>query len=418
MHKILEKSVLKGLNKATLSWALYDWANSAFATVVMAGFFPILFRDHWGSQLSDTRISLLLGIASSLSGLLLILAAPIIGYIADLKAAKKSYLTICILIASAATIAFVLIGEGNWQAAMACYVLAVFMFMAGNIFYDAMLVNIVAPSYYNRISSVGFALGYLGGGIALAVCVLVIWQSGFQNALAIAKDTFAGVGIWWLLFSIPLFLWVKEKHKRQTSSFGFLKPLKLLRTQPALVWFLLAYWLYIDAVDTVIRIAVHYGQVIGFSIGDLLAALLLVQFIAFPATLVYGRLAERLGTHFMIVIGIVVYIVICIWGAKLEALSDFYVLVVLIALVQGGLQAQSRAFYAELVPEKHAAQFFGIYNMLGKFAVVLGPLLFGTATHFSDNPRLGLASLTLMLGLGLVIFLIKVPRKFAASASI
>ena len=390
-----------------MSWALYDWANSAFATVVLAGFFPILFKNYWGNELSNTQISLLLGIAASFSGLLLIFAAPVIGYLADLKAAKKSYLAICIFIASIATIAFALIGEGAWQQAIVCYVISVFMFMAGNVFYDAMLVNITSPAYYNRISSVGFALGYLGGGIALVLSVLIIWQGGAEKM----QNTFAGVGIWWLLFSIPLFLWVKEKHKQRGSTFSFLKPLKLLRTQPALAWFLLAYWLYIDAVDTIIRVAVHYGQVIGFSTKDLLAALLLVQFIAFPATLVYGRLAERLGSHFMIVIGIVIYIMICIWGGLLETISGFYFLVVLIALVQGGLQAQSRAFYAMLVPEKHAAQFFGIYNMLGKFAVVLGPLLFGTATYISDNPRLGLMSLIFMLTLGLIIFLSRVPRK-------
>ena len=411
MHNILIPLANKGWNKATLSWALYDWANSAFATVVLAGFFPILFRDYWGNELSDTQISLFLGIAASFSGLLLILAAPVIGYLADLKAAKKSYLAICIFIASIATIAFAAIGEGAWQQAIVCYVVSVFMFMAGNVFYDAMLVNITSPAYYNRISSTGFALGYLGGGIALVISVLIIWQGGIEKM----QNTFAGVGIWWLLFSIPLFLWVKEKHKHQLSTGSFLKPLKLLRTQPALAWFLLAYWLYIDAVDTVIRIAVHYGQVIGFSTNDLLAALLLVQFIAFPATLVYGHLAERLGSHFMIVIGIVIYIIICIWGALLESISGFYFLVVLIALVQGGLQAQSRAFYAKLVPEKHAAQFFGIYNMLGKFAVVLGPLLFGTATHISNNPRLGLLSLIFMLVLGLIIFLTRVPRKLGGA---
>ncbi len=409
MRYPLEFLIRKGLNKATLSWALYDWANSAFATVVLAGFFPILFKDYWGNQLEDTQISLLLGIAASLSGLLLVLAAPVIGYLADLKAVKKTYLAICVFIGSLATIAFAFINEGAWQAAIVCYVLSVFMFMAGNVFYDALLVSVTSPAYYNRISSAGFALGYLGGGIALIVSVLVIWQSGIDKM----QDTFAGIGIWWLLFSIPLFLFVSEKYKRNSPSFGFLKPLKLLRTQPAIAWFLLAYWLYIDAVDTVIRIAVHYGQVIGFSTNDLLAALLLVQFIAFPATLIYGRLAERLGAHLMIVIGIVIYIVICIWGALLESILGFYFLVVLIALVQGGLQAQSRAFYADLVPKKHAAQFFGIYNMLGKFAVVLGPLLFGTATHLSDNPRLGLLSLIFMLALGLIIFVWRVPRKLS-----
>ena len=403
--------VRKGWNKTTLSWALYDWANSAFATVVLAGFFPILFRDYWAQGLADTQISLLLGIANSLSGFLLILAAPVLGYIADVKAAKKLYLAICIFIAAAATIAFVLIGEGAWQIALVCYVLSVFMFMAGNVFYDAMLVDITSPAYYNRISSSGFALGYLGGGIALAISVVLILQGSVEKM----QNIFAGIGIWWLLFSIPLLLWVGKKHKRQRSDFTFLKPLKLLRTQPTLTWFLVAYWLYIDAVDTVIRIAVHYGQVIGFSVNNLLIALLLVQFIAFPATLIYGRLAERLGTHFMITVGIVIYIVICLLGASLESLSGFYVLVVLIALVQGGLQAQSRAFYAELVPKKHAAQFFGIYNMLGKFAVVLGPLLFGATTHISENPRLGLMSLIVMLALGLIIFLSRVPRKIAAA---
>ena len=409
MHYFSELLIRKGLNKATLSWALYDWANSAFATVVLAGFFPILFKDYWGNQLEDTQISLLLGIAASLSGLLLVLAAPVIGYLADLKAVKKPYLAICVVIGSLATVAFAFIDEGAWQAAIVCYVLSVFMFMAGNVFYDALLVSVTSPTYYNRISSTGFALGYLGGGIALIASVLFIWQSGIDKM----QDTFAGIGIWWLLFSIPLFLFVSERYKRNSPSFGFLKPLKLLRTQPAIAWFLLAYWLYIDAVDTVIRIAVHYGQVIGFSTNDLLAALLLVQFIAFPATLIYGRLAERLGAHFMIVIGIVIYIIICIWGALLESIAGFYFLVVLIALVQGGLQAQSRAFYADLVPKKHAAQFFGIYNMLGKFAVVLGPLLFGATARLSDNPRLGLLSLIFMLVLGLIIFVWRVPRKLS-----
>ena len=410
-NKLLEYLLCRGWNKATLSWALYDWANSAFATVVLAGFFPILFKDYWAKELADTEVSLLLGIGGSLSGLLLILAAPFIGYIADLRAARKFYLAICVVIASSATIAFAFIGEGNWLVALACYVLSVFMFMAGNVFYDAMLVNITAPVYYNRISSTGFALGYLGGGIALASGVLMVWQGGSESMNSI----FAGVGIWWLLFSIPLFLWVQEKHKRQATPYGFLKPLKLLRSQPALAWFLLAYWLYIDAVDTIIRIAVHYGQVLGFSVTDLLTALLLVQFIAFPATLLYGRLAEYLGTHFMITMGIVIYIIICLWGATLESLSGFYLLVVLIALVQGGLQAQSRAFYAKLVPPSHAAQFFGIYNMLGKFAVVLGPLLFGATTHISDNPRLGLMSLIVMLLLGLIVFLARVPRKLTTA---
>ncbi|MBC6413597.1 MAG: MFS transporter [Chromatiales bacterium] len=411
-NNILEYLTHRGWNKATLSWSLYDWANSAFATIVLAGFFPILFKNYWAKGLAASEISLLLGIGASMSGILLILAAPVIGYLADVKAAKKAYLTVCMVISVAATIAFTFLGEGFWQAALICYVLSVFMFMAGNVFYDAMLIDITSPTYYNRISSTGYALGYLGGGIALILGVLPVWFGDAEQMQQI-KGVFAGVGIWWLLFSIPLLLWVREKHKRQTSTFGFWKPLKLLRKQPALAWFLLAYWLYIDAVDTIIRIAVHYGDVKGFPVEDLLIALLLVQIIAFPATLIYGRLAEHFGAHSMITVGILIYIVICLWGAFLDSQLSFYILVVLIALVQGGLQAQSRAFYADMVPSEHAAQFFGIYNMLGKFAVVLGPLLFGFTTYLSDNPRFGLMSLIVMLALGLIVFLTRVPRKLA-----
>ena len=219
MHYLLKPLIRKGFNKTTLSWALYDWANSAFATVVLAGFFPILFKDYWGNQLADTRISLILGIAASLSGLLLVLAAPVIGYLADLKAVKKPYLALCIVIGSVATIAFAFIGEGAWQTAIVCYVLSVFMFMAGNVFYDALLVNVTSPTYYNRISSAGFALGYLGGGIALILSVLVIWQSGIEKM----QDTFAGIGLWWLLFSIPLFIMGKRETQTQITFFRLSK---------------------------------------------------------------------------------------------------------------------------------------------------------------------------------------------------
>lgn len=392
-------------NRAIWGWAFYDWANSAFATVVIAGFFPIFFRTHWAIGLSDAEVTLILGIANSLSGVLLMLSAPIMGFVADNHLAKKSALVICAGLGALSTIVFVFIGEGHWQIAITCYTIAVFMFMASNVFYDALLTDVSQPIDYNRVSAIGFALGYLGGGLVLAASVWAVWQGGINKI----DSSFVVVGIWWLVFTIPLMLWVREKHRQTEKAVSFTTPLRLFKKQPVIAWFLLAYWLYIDAVDTVIRMAVNYGQVIGFEVKELLLALLLVQFIGFPATILYGRLADYLGTRAMILAGVIIYIAICILGALVESIVGFYFLVVLIALVQGGLQAQSRSFYASLVPLNHVAQFFGIYNMLGKFAVVFGPLLLSGTGYLSNNPRVGLLSLTVLLVLSLIVLITKVP---------
>lgn len=399
--------------RSTWGWIFYDWANSAFATVVIAGFFPIFFRDYWAVGLDDAEVTLILGIANSSSGILLMLAAPVIGFVADNYSVKKPALILCAAIGALSTIAFVLVGEGHWLVAIVCYTLAVFMFMAGNVFYDALLMDVSRPADYNQVSAAGFALGYLGGGLVLAASVLAVWQGGAEKILS----GFVAVGIWWLVFTIPLMLWVRERRKQTSKAVSFTAPLRLFRKQPAVAWFLVAYWLYIDAVDTVIRMAVNYGQVIGFQVKELIFALLLVQLIGFPATILYGHLADYLGTRAMIIVGVVAYIIICIVGASLESIAGFYFLVVLIALVQGGLQAQSRSFYARLVPAEHAAQFFGIYNMLGKFAVVFGPLLMSGIGYLSDSPRVGLLSLTILLVLSLIILISRVPPQASSGQS-
>ena len=406
-----------GRSKPALSWALYDWANSAFAVVVIAGIFPIFFRDYWARGLDDGDVTLALGVANSLSSLLLILSAPLLGSIADAMGVRKNLLAACAVASAAATAGFAFVAQGAWVGAAVLYVLGVFLFMLGNVFYDALLVDVSEPRRYHRVSSLGYALGYLGGGLALAFCAWMILQAetfGFDDESDAIRSCFALVATWWLVFSVPLLLWVRERGGSgggARAGLGrFLETLRLLRRHPQAAWFLLAYWLYIDGVDTVIRMAANYGQVLGFGVPDLIAALLLVQFIGFPATIVYGRLAERFGARRLITAGILVYLLICAWGAMVQSTAGFYSLVVLIGLTQGGIQAQSRSFYAHLVPAQYSAQLFGVYNLLGKFAALIGPLLLGIVGSISGSPRLGLLSVGVLFIAGLVVLVTRVPR--------
>ncbi len=406
--------LFRGWSKSSLSWAVYDWGNSAFATVVLSGIFPIFYRDQWAQDMSEGDISLSLGLINSASGLLLMLCAPLLGAIADASHIKKPLVVICAVLGAVLTALFAFVPSGEWQFAAVCYVLAVFFFMAGNISYDALLVDVCAPRDYERVSAAGFAIGYLGGGVLLAFIVwMILNASSFATSeYDMMRIGFILVGCWWVIFTWPLFRYVREKRKdRGNIRQGirrFMETIRLVRAYPVAGWFLLAYWLYIDAVDTVIRMAVNYGQVIGFTSTDLIAALLLVQFVGFPATLVYGRLAERFGSGPLIVAGVLGYVVVCLWGAVIDSLLDFYLLAVLVALLQGGLQAQSRAFYAHLIPAQNAGQFFGLYNLLGRFAVVIGPLILGVVGSVSGDLRIGLASVSVLLVLGLIVFWLRV----------
>lgn len=406
--------LFRGWSKPSLSWAVYDWGNSAFATIVLSGIFPIFYRDQWAQNMSEGDISLSLGLINSASGLLLMLCAPLLGAIADTSHIKKPLVVACAVLGAVITALFALVPSGEWQLAAVCYVLAVFFFMAGNISYDALLMDVCSPRDYERVSATGYALGYLGGGVLLA---FVIWMVLNASSFAageydMMRIGFILVGCWWVVFTWPLFRYVREKREdRSDIRRGlrrFKETVRLVRAYPVAGWFLLAYWLYIDAVDTVIRMAVNYGQVVGFTSTDLITALLLVQFVGFPATLVYGWFADRFGSGVLIVVGILGYVVVCLWGAIIDSLLDFYLLAVLIALLQGGLQAQSRAFYAHLIPAQNAAQFFGLYNLLGRFAVVIGPLVLGVVGSVSGNLRVGLASVSVLLIIGLIIFWLRV----------
>ncbi len=414
---------MKPRQRSQLAWAFYDWANSAFAVAVLAGFFPLFFKQYWASSLESTESTFWLGVVNSAASLLIVVLAPLLGAMADYLGRRKAFLIAFALIGIVMTAALGLAGQGAWQLAMLLYLLAVTGFMGANIFYDALLMTVTGDgkNESDRVSALGFSLGYLGGGILFAFCVLMTQQPGWfglDSAAAAVKLSFFLVALWWALFSLPILIYVDEKH-RDGRGFGqalrgafaqVLKTLRELRVLRQAAIFLLAYWLYIDGVDTVIRMAVDYGLSIGFDSNQLIVALLIVQFVGFPATWVYGRLTSRISVRSGIVIGILVYMAITVWGAMMQEVWEFYALAIVIGLVQGGVQALSRSLYTRLIPESQAAELFGFYNMVGKSAAVIGPVLMGWIGVLTGEPRLSILSLLILFTAGLVLLLtVKLP---------
>lgn len=400
--------------RAIWAWAFYDWANSAFITTVMVVFFPIFFREYWAKGLPSEAITLHLGTANALASLSIMLLAPFLGTVADQGGVKKPMMAGFVTLGVCATLGLTVVGESQWQWAMFGFVLAVVGFLGANIFYDALLVDVAERPAFNRVSALGYGLGYLGGGLLFGLCVLLTLHPtwfGLPDATQAVRWAFGVTAVWWAVFSIPLWRWVRERAPAQTQRPAFVPLLRLsgkqlLETfrhirQLRVVWvFLLAYWFYIDGVDTVILMAVDYGKSLGFATTNLITALLMTQFIAFPAALVFGWLGNRWGAKRGILLGLAGYVVITLMAVRMDSVSQFYVLALSVGLVQGGVQALSRSLYASLIPQDQAAEFFGFYNMLGKFAAVLGPLLVGWVGVLTGSPRLGLLAVLLLFGVG------------------
>ncbi len=375
--------------KTVWGWALYDWANSAFATTVMAGFFPVFFKEYW-SYGSDVNLSTAqLGIGNSIASLLVALMAPALGAIADHGGRKKAFMLTFAYFGVLMTAGLFLVGKGQWMLAIFVYSGGVIGFSGANVFYDALLPSVAAADRIDRISSFGFSMGYLGGGLLFLVNVAMTLKPalfGLPDAATAVRLSFLSVAVWWGGFTFFTAVWVPETTvKGRPSGLALVRQgfarlattVTHLRHLKSVGLFLLAYWCYIDGVDTIIRMAVDYGMSLGFASSDLILALLIVQFVGFPAALAFGWLSQKWGIRQAIYLAIVIYMGITVWGTMMRHKSEFYLLAVVIGLVQGGIQALSRSYYARLIPEEKAAEFYGFYNMLGKFAAIVGPALMG-----------------------------------------
>jgi UMF1 family MFS transporter len=310
--------------------------------------------------------------------------------------------------------ALALVGEGQWQMAVFVYVLGNIGFMGSNTFYDALLSSVSNEKSVDFVSGLGFALGYLGGGILFGVNVLMLQNPslfGLESQAVAVKASFVSVALWWAIFSMPLFLFVEEKREKVNKessllSQGYLrlkKTFSKIKALKGLLLFLVAYWLYIDGVDTIIRMAVDYGMALGFDTNNLILSLLIVQFVGFPATLLFAKLAQNWDTKKAIFLAIFIYIFIIFWATRMSEVHEFYILAIMIACVQGGIQALSRSYYSKMIPQEHSAEFFGFYNFLGKFATILGPLLVAVVALFSQNSRVAIASVAIFFIIGGVL---------------
>ena len=413
----------KKLTKSTWSWALYDWANSAFATTVMAGFFPIFFKSYWASDLSDAESTFAIGSVNSLVGLLIAFSAPVLGAFADAGDSKRKFLFGFAFLGIIATGYLFFIPESSWKLAVIFYGLGVIGFSGGNIFYDSLLVAVSKEKERNRASALGFSLGYLGGGILFLINVIMFLypnQFGLENQIEAVLWSFVSVAVWWLIFSLPLYLNVKEPiqnpNKKQintiiSDAFGnLLNTARSIKKFKSAVIFLLAYFLYMDGVDTIIRMATSYGSDIGLSATSMIQALLLTQFIGFPATLVFGHYADKFGYKYSLSFAIIVYIFVVLFSAQMDTALEFYLVASVVGLVQGGVQAISRSFFSTLIPENKAAEFFGFYNFIGKSSFFLGPFMVSGIALITGSPSYGILSLLILFIPGLILLWL-VPEK-------
>ena len=406
--------------RTKFAWAMYDWANSAFATTIMAGFFPVFFKEYWNAGLTPVESTFRLGMANSLASLLIVLLAPLLGAMADYMSRRKAMLFLFACLGMTMTAALYFVGQGNWLLAACLYMAAVIGFSGSNIFYDSLLPFVCRHEELDQTSALGFSLGYLGGGLLLALNIAMTLHPawfGLTDTSAAVQVSFLIVALWWLVFSLPLLLLVHEPDgtglpvTAAVFKEGFSRLWKTLHEVRQLrnVWmFLIAYWLYIDGIDTVVRMAVDYGLSLGFDRKDLIMALLITQFTGFPSALVFGWFGSRYGPRSGIFIGLAIYVVVTIRASVMSDPSEFYFLAFAIGLAQGGVQALSRSMYARMVPAGRTAEFFGFYNMLGKFAAVVGPVLMGWVGVATGNPRLAILSIVvLFLAGGGLLYLVQ-----------
>ena len=403
-----------GNRRTVWSWALIDWANSAFAIVVMTAFFPILFKDHWcdAPGMTPERSTAYLGYANTAASLLIALLAPLLGSIADQGNGKRWFLLGFTLVGAAATALLPLAGKGEYVLAAALFAVAAFGFSGNNLFSDALLTDVAPPERYDRVSALGYALGYVGSGALFVACTTAVRDParfGLAGAVEAVGACFVITALWWVVFTLPALVWVRETPAVPAAGGGtlltrgfrqFAATFREIRTQRPVLLFLGGYLLYIDGVNTVIKMAVDFGRALGLDAAGMLLALVVTQFVAFPAAIVFGRIGERFGARRGIMIGVAVYAALCVFATQLETQRGFMAMAVVVGLVQGGVQSLSRSYFARLIPAEKGGEYFGFYNMLGKFAAILGPTLMGV-TALVSGTRYSILSLLLLFGGGL-----------------
>ncbi|WP_428262661.1 MFS transporter [Haliangium sp.] len=398
-----------GLHRRELrAWAMYDWANSAFACTIMAAVLPIYFSKVAASNVEEHLRSVYWGYTQSVALAIIALLAIVLGAVADYMGTKKPFLAGFAFLGMAGTAMLWFAGQGEWLYVAGCFIIGNIGFAAGNVFYESLLPHVAAPDEMDRVSTAGYAMGYVGGGLLLALNLAWIQMPdtfGFADTEQATRASFVSVAVWWGLFTIPIMRRVREpareldpnesaKMSPVVAAFQRLgRAFRDIRKHRDLFVFLLAFWLYNDGIVTIVKMATIYGAEIGLGQGDLIGALLLTQFLGIPFTFAFGALASRIGAKRGIYLSLVVYTGISGLGYFLAEAWQFWLLACAVAMVQGGSQALSRSLYGSMVPPGKSSQYFSFYSISGKFGNIVGPLVFAAVGHATGSGRYGILSL-------------------------
>ncbi len=407
------------MKKDELSWILYDVANSAFVLVIVTVLMPVFFKEYAASGLSGAGSTAIWGYANSFSALVIAAASPVLGIIADYKGNKMRMFVPFLAAGIAFTILLSATGRGEWLFSIIVFIAARSAWSGTLVFYDSFLVDISPRERMDYVSSSGYAWGYIGSVVPFVIIIAMILSAGSGPGVYVFyKAGFVITAIWWLVFSIPMMLYVKQRYfipasasPARDSFQRLVTGIVELKHRKKILYFLLAYFLYIDGVDTIISMAVAYGIDAGLGTTPLIGAILMIQVLAFPFAILYGKLSEKTGTGFMIKTGIMVYVVITMISFFLPSISSpfmksavFFLLAFLVSTSMGGIQALSRSYYGRIIPPERSAEFFGLFNVFGKFAAILGPLMMGIATDLTGNSRYGILCIILLFCAGLFLF--------------
>jgi UMF1 family MFS transporter len=409
------------MSKPEKSWVFYDWANSAYSILITTAIFPLYFKAAANEAgLAGATSTAYWGYANSFATLLISLCAPILGSIADFKGFKKRFFSFFLGLGVVFTLLLAVVPSNQWLILLICYMLTVIGFGGTNIFYDAFLVDVTTEDRMNQISSKGYAYGYIGSTIPFIISIALIILSQ-KNIIPLSvpvasQAAFAITALWWGLFTIPMLKNVKQVYYKERVpnpiSNGFkqlFETFKKIKLYRPLFLFLIAYFFYIDGVNTIITMSTAYGSDLGIDTNDLLIILFATQVVAAPFAIIYGKLADKFKGKTMLLVGIFVYIVICSYAYFLKTALDFWILAMLVASSQGGIQALSRSYFAKLVPKENVNEFFGFYSIFYKFAAILGPFLVGFTAQMTGNTNSGVFSLIVLFIIG-GILLLRVPE--------
>lgn len=401
-----------GYSKKELSWILYDCGNSAYSVAITTALFPVYFQMIGGSGMN-------LGYYNSFASIIIAVISPVLGTIADFKGMKKKLFNLFSLIAIFSTFLLSISHSISLTALMAFFIISNVTFAASNIFYDSFLVDVCVDERMDKISTSGFAYGYIASVIPFVFSLVIILLFGMKNTLGY-QIGFIITSIWWFLFTVPMYKNVDQiygvapsKRPFRESFLTIFTTLKDIKKHKIVAVFLFSYFLYIDGVDTIIKMVVPYAQSVldakKFDTIMLLAILVYVQIVAFPFAIIYGKLAGKFGTKRMISIGIFTYMICVIFAYFMSSLLHVFILSTFIASAQGGIQALSRSYFAKIIPKENSNEFFGFYNIFGKFAAIIGPLIMSVITTITNNPRYSILGIIPLFVIGYLVML-KLPE--------